>query len=227
MLVAQSLLLTALSALNVSQDHPGAGPLDEYFPTSVVAVEEVQATDVDAPAKAVEADARKSAETKAASNAEAADEPKSSEAPAPDALPVPKMSGSERKQAEQCLALNIYHEARSESETGQKAVAAVTLNRVASRKFPGSVCKVVKQGSKRRNQCQFSWWCDKYSDKPREKKAWQRALELSRKALSGKVSDPTNGALFYHATRVKPRWSRTFLRTNRIGNHVFYKPRGA
>lgn len=213
MLAAQSLLLSALSALNISQDHQAAGPLDEYFPTAVVAVEEVTTS---------AADAGKSTQSKAAAESKAKDVAKS-----PHALPVPEMSKSERKQAEQCLALNIYHEARSESETGQEAVAAVTLNRVASKKFPASVCKVVKQGSKRRNQCQFSWWCDKYSDKPREKKAWQRALELSRDALSGRVSDPTNGALFYHATRVKPRWSRTFLKTNRIGNHIFYKPRGA
>ena len=143
------------------------------------------------------------------------------------ALPVPPMSERERKEAEHCLALNIYHEARSEPSKGQEAVAAVTINRVASAAFPDSVCQVVKQGGKKRNGCQFSWWCDRNSDHPREHGAWEEALYLSRKALDGKVSDPTNGALYYHANYVKPRWARTFKRTNKIGRHLFYKPRGA
>jgi spore germination cell wall hydrolase CwlJ-like protein len=142
-------------------------------------------------------------------------------------LPVPPMSERERERAEQCLALNIYHEARSEPRKGQEAVAAVTINRVASPAFPDSVCQVVQQGGKKRNRCQFSWWCDRNSDTPREPSAWEHALSLSRKALDGKVSDPTNGALYYHASYVKPRWARTFTRTNKIGRHLFYKPRGA
>jgi len=36
----------------------------------------------------------------------------------------------------ECLATNIYFEARGESYEGQKAVAFVTLNRVESNKFP-------------------------------------------------------------------------------------------
>jgi spore germination cell wall hydrolase CwlJ-like protein len=47
-----------------------------------------------------------------------------------------------------CLALNIYHEARSEPRAGQIAVASVTLNRVKSKRFPGTVCDVVMQGGK-------------------------------------------------------------------------------
>jgi spore germination cell wall hydrolase CwlJ-like protein len=45
----------------------------------------------------------------------------------------------------ECLALNIYHEARSESLAGQYAVADVTLNRVKDRRYPSSICGVVKQ----------------------------------------------------------------------------------
>jgi spore germination cell wall hydrolase CwlJ-like protein len=123
-----------------------------------------------------------------------------------------------------CLALNIYHEARSEPEKGREAVAAVTLNRVKSKSFPGSVCAVVKQGGQKRHRCQFSWWCDGRSDAPTEKAAWRKALELGRESLLGLRDDPTNGALFYHADHVRPRWSRTFHRTARIGDHIFYKP---
>jgi spore germination cell wall hydrolase CwlJ-like protein len=126
-----------------------------------------------------------------------------------------------------CLALNIYHEARSETTKGQLAVAAVTLNRVNSAAFPSSVCRVVKQGGQKRNRCQFSWWCDGRSDHPSEPAAWERALELGRESLLGLRDDPTDGALYYHADHVRPSWSRKFQRTARIGDHLFYKPTGS
>ena len=46
----------------------------------------------------------------------------------------------------ECLALNIYHEARSERTAGMWAVADVTINRVKSISYPNTVCEVVYQG---------------------------------------------------------------------------------
>jgi N-acetylmuramoyl-L-alanine amidase len=141
--------------------------------------------------------------------------------------PIPAIAGAELERSVQCLALNIYHEARSEPEAGQRAVAAVTLNRVASGEFPHSVCAVVKQGGKGGNDCQFSWWCDARTDQPREWGPWTHALSLSRKTLSGLTADPTGGALYYHADYANPPWSQTFERTARIGRHLFYRPRAS
>ncbi len=121
-----------------------------------------------------------------------------------------------------CLALNIYHEAGAESLTGKQAVAAVTINRVKSDAFPQSVCGVVKQRNKK--SCQFSWWCQKPKSPPKDSDAWQDSLEIARKTLDGLHQDPTQGALYFHATRVKPDWSHTYKRTTRIGKHIFYKP---
>ena len=45
----------------------------------------------------------------------------------------------------QCMALNIYHEARSDSALGQEAVGMVTMNRVYSDKYPDTICDVVYQ----------------------------------------------------------------------------------
>ena len=45
-----------------------------------------------------------------------------------------------------CLARNIYWEARSEPVEGMIAVAQVTLNRVAHKSFPDDICDVVYQG---------------------------------------------------------------------------------
>ncbi|MGB0749866.1 MAG: cell wall hydrolase [Magnetospiraceae bacterium] len=125
----------------------------------------------------------------------------------------------------QCLALNIYWEARSEPEVGQRAIAAVTLNRVLSSRFPNTICGVVHQGgSGKRHRCQFSWYCDGRPDIPQEKRAWQRSLKLADQILSVGLQDTLDGALFYHATHVSPGWTKKMQQVRQIGEHVFYRP---
>ena len=84
-----------------------------------------------------------------------------------------------------CMSQNIYFEARHESMVGKIAVAHVVMNRIKSKDFPDTVCKVVKQGPvreswktkkdptlakedrkyyPRRDRCQFSWYCDGHRD---------------------------------------------------------------
>ncbi len=129
----------------------------------------------------------------------------------------------------ECLALNIYFEARGEPETGQLAVGHVVMNRVASTRFPSTVCDVIQQGGElRRYRCQFSWWCDGRSDKPRNKRLWEKSGELALKVYWGRSEDPTEGALWYHADYVKPYWRKEFERGPKIGRHIFYSqiPRG-
>ncbi|MGD8590638.1 MAG: cell wall hydrolase [Chromatiales bacterium] len=122
-----------------------------------------------------------------------------------------------------CLALNIYFEARGESEQGQRAVGHVVLNRVADKHYPDTICDVVKQGGESHlNQCQFSWWCDGRSDRPINRKAWRNALRLANAILDGESKDPTNGALWYHADYVNPYWSNVFTLVKKIGQHSFY-----
>ncbi len=123
-----------------------------------------------------------------------------------------------------CLALNIYWEARSEPRLGQIAVAAVTLNRVADPGFPDTVCGVVRQGEERgRNLCQFSWHCDGLDDRPRNPAAWQHAQRLARLALAGQLPDPTGGALWFHSDQVHPDWIGDMRRIGQIGTHIFYR----
>ncbi len=129
----------------------------------------------------------------------------------------------------ECLALNIYFEARGEPEAGQLAVGHVVMNRVASARFPGTVCGVIQQGGElRRYRCQFSWWCDGRSDKPRNKRLWEKSAELALMVYWGQTEDPTQGALWYHADYVKPYWRKAFERGPKIGRHIFYSqiPRG-
>ncbi len=122
-----------------------------------------------------------------------------------------------------CLALNVYHEARGEPLTGQRAVAHVALNRVADASFPSTVCGVVLQGGElRRGRCQFSWWCDGRSDDTRDQEAWDVARAVAWSALGGS-HDPTGGALYYHSTSARPAWRLRFTATARIGRHTFYR----
>lgn len=44
-----------------------------------------------------------------------------------------------------CLAAAVYFEARGEPEQGRHAVANVILTRVASDRYPDTICGVVRQ----------------------------------------------------------------------------------
>ena len=122
-----------------------------------------------------------------------------------------------------CLALTIYHEARGESERGKLAVGHVVMNRTRSVLFPASVCDVVRQGGQRFHRCQFSWWCDGRGDRPKDKAALRESLWLAEEIYYGYTRDPTAGALWYHATAVKPSWSKSLGPGKRIDHQVFYR----
>jgi N-acetylmuramoyl-L-alanine amidase len=130
-----------------------------------------------------------------------------------------------------CLALNIYHEARSDSKLGQEAVALVTMNRRESKRYPNTVCDVVYQskldsnGNPIKHKCQFSWFCDGKSDKTLNSDKWIEALEVATYVYNGygSIRDITDGALMYHADYVKPYWKKHYTKTSRIDSHIFYK----
>ena len=125
-----------------------------------------------------------------------------------------------------CLALNIYFEARNEPQLGQAAVAHVVMNRVSDPRFPDTACQVIRQGGERvRHRCQFSWWCDGLSDNPRNAAIWGRAQDQAHEVYWGRSEDPTAGALWYHADYVRPYWRRAFDRGPKIGRHIFYSPK--
>ena len=136
-------------------------------------------------------------------------------------------TGADVGQELTCLALNVYHEARGEPERGKYAVAHVVMNRVADRRFPSTVCRVVKQGGElTRYRCQFSWWCDGQSDRPREAKAWAASQVIAADVFWGRDRDPTRGALWYHADYVSPYWRTAFKQGPKIGRHFFYQRKG-
>ena len=128
-----------------------------------------------------------------------------------------------------CLADNIYFEARSEPVDGQLAVGLVTMNRVTSGIFPQTICGVVKQADK--SICQFSWWCTSDRLLAIKRQLHEQAYEQARIiALQvylnyDHIHDITKGALFYHADYVpKARLGVPNLQmTVKIGQHIFYR----
>jgi spore germination cell wall hydrolase CwlJ-like protein len=128
-----------------------------------------------------------------------------------------------------CLADNIYFEARSEPVDGQKAVALVTMNRVQSYKFPRTICAVVKEQTSR--VCQFSWWCEGYnkakSIRGVNDRQYHKAKEIALEVYLNHehMKDITGGALFYHAEYVAKHkiGVPNLKQTAKIGKHIFYK----
>lgn len=102
-----------------------------------------------------------------------------------------------------CIALAVYYESRGEPVRGQKAVAAVVMNRAHSPKFPDTPCKVVFQSK------QFSFVGPRL--RPKEGAAWNRAIDIGNEYVDKRVTEIPY--LFFNSIR-----KRGF----RIGNHVFY-----
>ena len=130
-----------------------------------------------------------------------------------------------------CLTMAIYYEARNDSITGQKAVGEVIINRVLSKKYPNSICDVVKQAQKTsggqiiRNGCQFSFWCDGKREIMANQKAAEIAFAIAEYTLytrNHQSVDKTEGALHYYAMNINaiPGWSKD-MKCSPIGKHLF------
>jgi spore germination cell wall hydrolase CwlJ-like protein len=144
-------------------------------------------------------------------------------------LPVQELVFDEEQLA--CAALNIYYEARNQSELGQIAVSQVVFNRAKEDFWPNNICDVVKQGSYTtgrvsRHQCQFSWYCDGLSDRPKEFSTWQNALEVARYSYFAWTYgyDITEGSTNYHSSKVNPKWrnDRGMKYVKTVHDHHFY-----
>jgi len=116
----------------------------------------------------------------------------------------------------QCLAGTVYFESKGESLQGQLAVARVVLARVASSRFPNSICGVVFQRS------QFSFVRGGKMPPIRTgQRHWRNAVAIAKIAMNDGWESPVEGALFFHARYVSPGWRLTRLAT--IDNHIFYR----
>lgn len=118
-----------------------------------------------------------------------------------------------------CLTKNVYHEARGEPYAGKLAVAQVTLNRVDSRQWGFSVCRVVYAPS------QFSWTADPSKRyKIPNNSDWTLSQRIVHDYTQGLRVTQLEDAQYFHAKRLgRPQWTKKLKKSAYIGNHVFYE----
>jgi spore germination cell wall hydrolase CwlJ-like protein len=139
--------------------------------------------------------------------------------------PLPEMLSRFEAKEVNCLASNIYFEARGSNLADKAAVADVVMNRTEDRRYPTTVCAVVSQGViTGKTDCQFSWKCDSRSNMPAESDSWEEAKSIAYNMYVHKeFRGITEGATHYHATYVKPYWAKSLQLVGRIGSHVYYR----
>jgi spore germination cell wall hydrolase CwlJ-like protein len=106
---------------------------------------------------------------------------------------------------------------------GQFAVAEVILNRVEAAEFPSSVCGVVRQGARSGGAASSPMPAMATRSRMHERDAQRQAAKIADLMLRGAPRALTDGATYFHARHVNPRWARVFARTAQIGAHVFYR----
>ena len=106
----------------------------------------------------------------------------------------------------------ISAEARGESYTGQVAVGAVVLNRVAHSSFPDTISGVIYQNGAFSCVRDSNWYAA----------VTDSAKRAAKDALNG--WDPTGGAIYYYnPVTATSAWIRNRPVTTTIGQHVFCK----
>lgn len=121
----------------------------------------------------------------------------------------------------ECATVNLYMEARGESDLANMAIMAVVMQRVEDSRFPNTICEVVFQ------ERQFSWLMDGKSDKIHNLEQYTRLYKLAEKFMLNKelFMQLSEGADHYHTTSISPYWSESdkmdYLYT--LDNHKFYK----
>jgi len=119
-----------------------------------------------------------------------------------------------------CLEHNIFYEAGIEEYAGKIAVAQVTLNRLKTKRWGSTICKVVYSPH------QFSWTKQRNRQKPKGS-LWEESKRAAAAFVDGLRLLNLHNSLYYHASWMnkKPRWANHKIQVHEIGQHVFYKPK--
>lgn len=128
----------------------------------------------------------------------------------PEAVVKKQYSNREIK----CLEDNIHFEASGEPFVGKLAVGKVTLNRARDKK--ANICDVVYESG------QFEW-----TRKPLKNTVASQDTKLAvYMVLNNTIDlDHLDNLIYFHATRVNPKWSKVKQYILTIGNHKFYAER--
>lgn len=128
-----------------------------------------------------------------------------------------------------CLYKTVYGEARGENDKGQMALASNILNRVDDKRFPSTICAVVKQ-QKKLGKYQYDAWNPKGPNLAKMNKAYSgevikkdamRVMLNSLKVIRGERVLPENSFNF-HPVGYKANWVNGLEKYAEIDNQVFY-----
>jgi len=78
--------------------------------------------------------------------------------------------------------------------------------------------------------CQFSWRCMNVKNPKSQDERWIESQQIAHDLLSGEHTyaefrSKYDGALYFHATYVKPTWARQKQTVAQVGGHRFYRER--
>jgi spore germination cell wall hydrolase CwlJ-like protein len=144
----------------------------------------------------------------------------SSDAPlAPDNAPKVELGVSAKQY--KCLLYNTLFESGDQPLQGMIGVVYVVLNRTTDKNF----CQTIFAKN------QFSWTNNEklvfdyiHNRLPHlAMDQYLRSIYAINAVLTGSVSDPTDGAQFYHTLYVNPSWDDQMQKTAVIGEHVFFR----
>ncbi|MBD2745866.1 cell wall hydrolase [Microvirga sp. BT688] len=111
-------------------------------------------------------------------------------APAPKvALPTPKKVAHQDPREHECLARAMYFESNRNSTDGMIAVGTVVMNRVASPKYPSTICEVVGQ----RHQ-----FADGVLTRDTPEPGFARAQAAATQVMNGARHESVAGSLYFH-----------------------------
>ena len=113
----------------------------------------------------------------------------------------------------ECMTRVMYFESNRSSEDGMLAVGTTVMNRIASGRYPRTVCGVIGQ----RNQ-----FAEGALTKPMDRRQAARIALVADRVLGGERSDQIGGAMFFHTAGL------TFPYTNMhytavAGGNAFYE----
>ena len=141
-------------------------------------------------------------------------------------LTIPETADLDESQRHdvECIAWNLYFEARGGSLTEQVAIAYVPINRIGRRDFGNNICANVFQYGIHNGVAkhQFSWAGIRLPPNwRREDDAWIKMQSIAVNVYRHNLADPSRGAVFFHSVHIENSWAQK-SRKIVLGHHLFW-----
>lgn len=120
-----------------------------------------------------------------------------------------------------CMAEAIFWEARGEPANGQRLVGQVIMNRLASKKFPNTICGVVKH--KVRGNYQFSYLHRKNLTIDKKSVEYLSVLKIAYEVLEGRTENLVSLKYYKVCNHPSSFFDNKLEYEFRNNNHCFFR----